>query len=215
METPQFPKRDPADPEFWDLRYGARFAPWDAGRVPAQLRAFVERAGAPRRVLVPGCGNAWEVGFFAERGWDVLGIDFSEAAVRAAAAALGPHAGRVRRADFFAPIEGAPFEVVYERAFLCALPRRLWGDWGRRVAELAAPGGWLAGYFYFDAGERGPPFPLHSERELAGLLESAFTRIEDEPVDDSIAVFRGKERWQVWQRLGAPGQSGANSDDCG
>ena len=215
METPQFPKRDPADPEFWDLRYGARFAPWDAGRVPAQLRAFVEQAGAPRSVLVPGCGSAWEVGFFAERGWNVLGIDFSEAAVRAAAAVLGPHAARVRRADFFAPIEGAPFEVVYERAFLCALPRRLWPEWGRRVAELVVPGGRVAGYFYFDAGERGPPFPLHSQDELARLLEGAFTRVEDAPVDDSIAVFQGKERWQVWQRLATPGQSGSNSKDCG
>ena len=202
METPQFPKRDPADPEFWDLRYGASFAPWDAGRVPAQLRAFVERAGAPRSVLVPGCGSAWEVGFFAERGWNVLGIDFSQAAVQAAATALGPHAARVRRADFFAPIEGAPFDVVYERAFLCALPRRLWRDWGARVAGLLAPGGLLAGYFYLDAGERGPPFPLNSQDELAQLLSGAFTRIEDAPVHDSIPVFQGKERWQVWQRQG-------------
>jgi len=202
VETPQFPKRDPADPEFWDLRYGASFAPWDAGRVPAQLRAFVERAGAPRSVLVPGCGSAWEVGFFAERGWNVLGIDFSQAAVQAAATALGPHAARVRRADFFAPIEGAPFDVVYERAFLCALPRRLWRDWGARVAGLLAPGGLLAGYFYLDAGERGPPFPLHSQDELAQLLSGAFTRIEDAPVHDSIPVFQGKERWQVWQRQG-------------
>lgn len=215
METPQFPKRDPADPEFWDLRYGARFAPWDAGRVPVQLRAFVEHAGAPRSVLVPGCGSAREVGFLAERGWNVLGIDFSEAAVQAAAAVLGHHAARVRRADFFAPIEGSPFEVVYERAFLCALPRRLWPDWGRRVAELVVPGGWIAGYFCFDAGERGPPFPLHSQDELAKLLAGAFTRIEDAPVDDSIPVFQGKERWQVWQRLATPGQSGSNSKDCG
>ena len=64
------------------------------------------------------------------------------------------------------------------------------------------PGGLVAGYFFFDAGERGPPFPLHSGRELAQLLESAFTRIEDAPVDDSIPVFQGKERWQVWQRQG-------------
>lgn len=215
METPQFPRRDPADPEFWDLRYGARFAPWDAGRVPEQLRAFVEGAGAPRRVLVPGCGSAWEVGYLAERGWDVLGIDFSEAAVQAAAAVLGRHAARVRRADFFAPIEGAPFDVVYERAFLCALPRRLWPAWGRRVADLVAPGGLLAGYFYFDAGSRGPPFPLHSQGELAQLLGGAFIRTEDAPVDDSIPVFQGRERWQVWQRQATPGQSGANSRDCG
>jgi SAM-dependent methyltransferase len=201
VSSQTFPKRDPAGPEFWDLRYEARFAPWDAGKVPAQLRAFSLPVGAARRsILVPGCGSAWDVRFLAESGWDVLGIDFSAEALTAARAVLGPHGDRVRQADFFAPMSEAPFAVVYERAFLCALPRRLWNDWGRRVAQLVEPGGLLAGYFYFDEGERGPPFPLHSHEELAGLLEPAFERVEDAPVPDSIPVFAGRERWQVWRR---------------
>lgn len=200
MSTPSFPKSDPAGPEFWDLRYGARFAPWDAGRVPERLRAFVAAAPAARRVLVPGCGSAWDVRFFAECGWEVTGIDFSREALAAARAVLGPHAGRVRHADFFAPIEGEPFDMVYERAFLCALPRRMWTDWGRRMGQVVAPGGVLAGFFYFDAGERGPPFPLEAQAELDRLLAPAFERVEDAPVDDSIEVFQGKERWQVWRR---------------
>lgn len=203
MATPEFPKRDPAGPEFWDLRYGAHFAPWDAGRVPRQLRAFVARAPRPRNALVPGCGSAWDVRFLAESGWPVVGIDFSREALAAARAVLGPFAACARQGDFFAPIEGEPFEVVYERAFLCALPRRLWRDWARRIAEVVAPGGVLAGFFYFDAGERGPPFPLHDRSELDGLLVPAFERLEDAPVDDSIAVFAGRERWQVWRRRAA------------
>ena len=200
MPDPTFPKRDPAGPEFWDLRYGAGFAPWDAGRVPAQLRAFVAAASAPRRVLVPGCGSAWDVRFLAESGWEVLGIDFSEEALAAARPVLGPYADRVRRADFFAPLPAEPFEVVYERAFLCALPRRMWADWARRIAEVVAPGAALVGFFFFGEGERGPPFPLASREELAALLEPAFERIEDEAVPDSIPVFAGKERWQAWRR---------------
>jgi len=200
VETPSFPKRDPADAEFWDLRYGAAFAPWDAGRVPAQLRDFVAAAARPRTVLVPGCGSAWDVRYLVDQRWDVLGLDFSHAAIAAARPILGPQVDRVRYGDVFAPIAGAPFEVVYERAFLCALPRRLWADWGRRMAQLVKPGGVIAGFFYFDAGERGPPFPLHGPEELAGLLEPAFRRLEDAAVPDSIDVFRGKERWQVWER---------------
>ena len=200
METPSFPKRDPADAEFWDLRYGAAFAPWDAGRVPEQLRAFIAASSRPRTVLVPGCGSAWDVRYLADQGWDVLGLDFSHAAIAAARPILGEHVNRARYGDVFAPIAGAPFEVVYERAFLCALPRRLWPDWGRRMAQLVEPGGVLAGFFYFDQGERGPPFPLHAPTELSGLLEPAFRRLEDSAVPDSIDVFRGRERWQVWER---------------
>ncbi|MEO7743260.1 MAG: methyltransferase domain-containing protein [Usitatibacter sp.] len=211
MEIPDFPRRDPADPEFWDLRYGARFAPWDAGRVPAQLRLFAAAEPQMQRVLVPGCGSAWDVRFLAEQGRDVLGIDFSDAALDVARTVLGPHAHHVRQADFFAPIAEAPFDAVYERAFLCALPRRLWRDWGTRVAQLLRPGGRLAGFFHFDGNERGPPFGLRGQEELDALLSPAFERIADEPVADSIAVFQGKERWQVWRRL----QSGAKSSDCG
>lgn len=200
MSAPTFPKRDPGEPEFWDLRYGANFAPWDAGRVPLQLRELARAAQGSRRVLVPGCGSAWDVRCFAENGWEVLGIDFSPEAIAAARSVLGPYGDRVAQADFFAPIAQAPFDVVYERAFLCALPRRMWGDWARRVGELVRPAGTLAGFFFFDAGDRGPPFPLNSQEELDALLAPAFERIADEPVPDSIPVFAGKERWQVWRR---------------
>ncbi len=200
MPTPEFPKADPADAPFWEMRYQARFTPWDAGQVPAALRDFVARAAPSGRVLVPGCGSAWDVRFLAERGCDVEGIDFSAAAIEAARPVMGTHAGRVRRADFFGPEVRGPFSLVYERAFLCALPRRLWNDWAVRVAALLEPGGVLAGFFYFDEGDRGPPFPLHGQAELDGLLGALFVRTEDAPVADSISVFLGKERWQAWRK---------------
>jgi SAM-dependent methyltransferase len=201
MATPTFPKRDPAEAQFWDLRYEACFAPWDAGRVQAQLRAFVESAASTRSVLVPGCGSAWEVRHLAERGWPVRGIDFSPAAVAAARTVLGPFADRVQQADFFAPIEGQPFDVMYERAFLCAMPRRMWTRWAARAAQVVRVGGELAGYFLFGEGEHGPPFPLHSQAELAALLQPAFESVEDAAVDDSIPAFQGRERWQRWRRV--------------
>lgn len=183
------------------MRYEARFAPWDAGRVPARLRAFIA-AHAPTRALVPGCGSAYDVRALAEAGWDVLGIDFSASAVAAARAVLGPLEKHVRQADFFGALPGEPFPFVYERAFLCALPRRLWPAWGERMAGLVAPGGMLAGFFFISEGERGPPFPLHAQGELDALLAAHFERVEDEPVGDSIAVFAGRERWQAWRRAG-------------
>ncbi|HEX4333081.1 MAG TPA: methyltransferase [Usitatibacter sp.] len=202
MATPEFPKRDPATPEFWDLRYSTAFAPWDAGKVPRRLTEFVASRPASR-VLVPGCGIAHDVAFLAAAGWDVTGIDFSPEAVKAARSVLGPFASRVHEADFFAPIAGEPFDLVYERAFLCALPRRLWPRWAERVAALVRPGGLLAGFFFLAEGERGPPFPLHSHEELRGLLDPRFEPIEERDVPDSIPVFAGKERWHIWRKKGS------------
>jgi len=130
----------------------------------------------------------------------VLGIDFSAEALAAARPVLGPFADRVRQADFFAPLAEAPFDLVYERAFLCALPRRLWPAWAARMAEVVGDDGLLAGFFFIADGERGPPFPLHGQDELDALLAPAFECVENEPVADSIAVFAGRERWQAWRR---------------
>jgi SAM-dependent methyltransferase len=205
VTTPSFPKRDPGEPDFWDLRYEARFAPWDAGRVPARLARFIASQAAPgerapAKALVPGCGSGYEVRALAEARWDVLGIDFSAEALAAARPVLGPFADRVRQADFFAPLAEAPFDLVYERAFLCALPRRLWPAWAARMAEVVGDDGLLAGFFFIADGERGPPFPLHGQDELDALLAPAFECVENEPVADSIAVFAGRERWQAWRR---------------
>jgi SAM-dependent methyltransferase len=193
------PRLDPAGPHFWDARYGERFTPWDQGGVPARLASFIAGEPAPLGVLIPGCGAGYEVAAFADAGHDVLAIDFSDAAIARARAVLGTHAGRVRHADFFAFDIGRPFELVYERAFLCALPRSLWERWARRIAEVVAPGGRLAGFFFRSDERRGPPFGL-AAGELEGMLAGRFERVEEVPVTDSIPVFAGRERWEVWRR---------------
>ena len=203
---PTFPRHDPASPDFWDVRYRENFAPWDAGGVPTCLREWVlsrmsqSHAIKPAAVLIPGCGAAWEVRFFAETQWPVMAVDFSAEAVAAAQAALGEHGDKVREADFFGPtLAPASFDVIYERAFLSALPRRLWNDWASRSASLLVPGGLLVGFFYADESERGPPFGL-KPGELDMLLSPAFDLIESRMPTDSIPVFKGKETWMVWRR---------------
>lgn len=192
--------QDSLKPEFWDVRYRGGVTPWDAAGAPPLLVGWVNARPPGGRVLVPGCGAGYEVRLFAARGWDVLGIDFSDAAIEAAQRELGELARLVRQADFFA-LEERAFDLVYERALLCALPRREWTRWAKRMAELVRPGGLLAAFYYLDDNEGGPPFGASLET-LAALREPAFELAEDEPVPpaQSLPVFQGKERWQVWKR---------------
>ncbi|MCY7389701.1 MAG: TPMT family class I SAM-dependent methyltransferase [Burkholderiales bacterium] len=202
VQKPTFPKQDPATPGFWDARFDAAFTPWDQGGVPQSLLNHVAQHPSPRKVLIPGCGSAHEVLFFADHGWDVTAIDFSPAAVLHAKQRLGKSGSLVREADFFGDaISREGFEVIYERAFLCALPRRLWAAWATRIAQIIPAGGCLIGFFFFDNNEYGPPFGI-GRAELADLLSPHFALTEDLTPTDSIAIFAGKERWQVWTRLG-------------
>jgi hypothetical protein len=191
--------QDSSLPEFWNTRYASNVTPWDAGDTPPDLIAHADARTDRPHALIPGCGSAYEARFLVGRGWDVLAIDFSDAALERARDTLGPYAAAARKADFFAAIEGEPFDVVYERALLCALPPRTWPQYASRVATLVRPGGDLAGFFFFGATDRGPPFAIEPAA-LDGLLGGAFERVEHRLVERSISIFHGREFWQVWRR---------------
>jgi SAM-dependent methyltransferase len=197
---PDFKHRDPTGAAFWDERFQQAFMPWDRAGIPAALRDFVRNASAPMRTLIPGCGVGHEVALLAESGWDVTAIDFSPAAVQAARQNLGKWSERVVEADFFTFTPTQPLDLIYERAFLCALPPAMRAAIAARWAELLPAGALLAGYFFIDTTRGGPPFGIDTD-QLKALLEKNFVCVEDQPVSDSIVVFAGNERWQVWRRL--------------
>lgn len=198
MTMPVFASRDPSSPSFWDERFAQQFTPWDRGGVPEQLRSFVA-ASPPLTTLIPGCGTGYELAALCDAGWNATAIDFAPVAVAHARAAVGQWAEHVVEADFFAYTPSAPLELIYERAFLCAMPRAMWPQVAERWAALLAPGALLAGYFFFDDALKGPPFGI-ARAALDDLLAPGFTCIVDAAVSDSIPVFEGKERWMVWRR---------------
>lgn len=205
--NPSFSQRDPAQPAFWDERFAADFTPWDAGGSPPAFLRWLDALGpaAGRRVLVPGCGAAYEVVALDDAGFSVTAIDYSTQAVARARALLGDaRADRtLRLADFFA-VDIAPVDFVYERAFVAALPPALWPRWAARVAQLLVPGGALAGLFVLEEAvpspRRGPPFVTTLD-ELRALLAPDFELASADavPAHESLPVFAGREHWLTWR----------------
>jgi SAM-dependent methyltransferase len=194
-----FDSRDPRTPAFWDERFERGFTPWDRGGVPLDLQRFAAASARPLAALIPGCGSGHELAFLAGLGWDATAIDFSPVAVATARAGAGQWSARVVEADFFTFAPAQPLDLVYERAFLCSMPRALWPQVAMHWAALLAPGKLLAGFFFFDEAAKGPPFGITAV-QLDALLSPYFECIEDTAVADSIPVFAGKERWMVWRR---------------
>lgn len=203
----EFSQRDPNLSAFWDERFEKAFMPWDSGGILSQFRGFVDaidgsgQAAPP--TLIPGCGNAYEVGFLAARGWPVCAIDFSPAAVASARQLLGDWKDCVQEADFFSFQPPVAPQLIIERAFFCALPPAQRSAIIARWAELLTPGGLLAGYFLFDpaaaTSRRGPPFAIEAG-VFAEAMAECFDLQDSQPAPDSLPVFAGREHWMVWRR---------------
>jgi SAM-dependent methyltransferase len=189
------------EPEFWEQRYRANRMAWDQHGVPAALIHFLEGNSKKGTALIPGCGSGYEVKAFHEFDWRPLAVDFSPAAVERAHAVLGELASAVQLADFFKGELGGPFDVVYERTFLCSLPPERWTAYAQRMAELLKPGGRLVGLFAYGEEDEPPPFPL-TRASARSLFGAQFMLAEDHaiPAEQSLPLFVGKERWQVWRR---------------
>jgi len=185
--------------EFWESRYLAGKTPWDFKGVPEALSRWLASRPPTGRVLVPGCGSGYELKAFDEAGWDVLGIDYTPAAVERARMNAGTARGKVVLGDFFTHDFGnRRFDLTYERTFLCALPPTRWPAYVQRITELLVSGGQLAGFFFFGEQSDPPPYSLTREQQDA-LFGDRFFRESDEEVTDSIPLFAGRERWQVWR----------------
>ena len=186
-------------PQHWETLYREGRMPWDAGGVPAELAAYLSRRPNEGRALVPGCGSGYEAVALADAGFDALAIDFSAAAVARAREITADSRARVEVCDFF-ELGDVDFNLLYERAFLCALPPTRRTDWAHACARLLRAGGRLAGYFFLGPTPAdGPPFAI-PPAELAALLAGAFERLEASPVEAPLPVVGESERWHEWRR---------------
>ena len=199
MKTTNSPK---INQQFWDDLFVSGRMPWDCSKTPEELKHYLNRSlSAPQSVFIPGCGAAYEVSHFVDCGHDVIAMDYSAEAVNLAKSQLGQYQDKVMLGDVFGAELSQLFDVIYERAFLAALPREMWDEYFAMIERLLPSNGLLVGYFVIsdDYRSRFPPFCLRSG-EIEQKLEANFHLIESAPVTDSVDVFKGKEQWMVWQK---------------
>ncbi|KIA80340.1 hypothetical protein QR66_11050 [Chromobacterium piscinae] len=185
--------------DFWEQRYREGVTPWEGASLPEPARVLFASL-PPSTVLLPGCGSAGDMPPLLALGHQVLAVDFSAAAIARARQQWPAAADSLLLGDFF-QLELPAFDCVFERAFLCALPREMRGQYAERVAGLVKPGGLLAGVFFLGEGERGPPFGM-AENALQALLNPWFALEQALPLQDGLPVFSGRECWMVWKRRG-------------
>ncbi len=182
----------PSSREKWDLRHRESFsnpAPEPAGFL-LECFPLLPRPHGPSRALDLACGAGQNAVCLAERGWPVVAIDFSPAALDRTAAHAAARNVPVHRADFGAlpadlrgvilveaDLETAPLPAAAFDLILCFqyLDRGLFPS----IESALRPGGYLL-YQTFTELERargeGPQDPRHLLR--TGELRAAFPRLE-------------------------------------
>ncbi len=134
--------------EFWQERFDKKETGWDREGPSPQLMSWLEAGELqPCRIAVPGCGGGWEVAELARRGFDVVGIDYTPAAVertRALLLAQGLRA-QVLQADVLSYQPDEPFDAIYEQTCLCAIHPDHWLEYAQQLQRWLKPDGslWL------------------------------------------------------------------------
>ncbi|MBP3945583.1 methyltransferase domain-containing protein [Psychrobacter sp. K31L] len=151
--------------EFWQQRYETGSIQWDMGQVSPPLKAYIDQLPASAKdqaILVPGAGNAYEVGYLHEQGFtNVTLVDFAPAPIDAFAERYPDFpAAHLICADFFnLSAEQYQFDWVLEQTFFCAINPSRRDEYVEQMAALLKPQGKLVGLlFNVDFGRDEPPF---------------------------------------------------------
>lgn len=157
-------------PAGWEASWRQSVTPWDAGAPAPSLVALVQSGALPSgRALVPGVGAGYDALALVSPERTVVGLDLSPTAVAVAKARrydAGITAARCDfvEGDFFEPDPshlGAPFQLIWDYTFCCALPPNLRQRWAARMRELLAPDGVLVTLIFPVSDHAGgPPYAV-------------------------------------------------------
>ncbi|KAJ3334157.1 hypothetical protein HDU76_008619 [Blyttiomyces sp. JEL0837] len=175
----------------WEKAWQENRTQWDNGKPHGALLSVLKAyekdlfKSSPTRVLVPGCGRGYDVIHFSNVRPDVIatGLDIAETGVKAAkeyadSVKADPERARFEVQNFFELTSVEGYHIIYDITFLCALNPILRPSWGKKMAELVIPGGYLIALMFplRPADNEGPPFALSVE-VYHELLDANFEEV--------------------------------------
>lgn len=192
----------------WEDAWQEGRTPWDTGCSAPILREIADSLPVGR-AFVPGCGSGYDLMALATSARSVVGLDLAPGA-KARFETLAndhPHRDAIEYVvgDAFAYAPSAPFDLIWDYTFLCALPIDLRPKWVEMVDRLLHPNGELIALIFPvlpDADpNQGPPYPL-SPKIVTQLLAPILEPVSIEKVEHSNPGREGKEWLGRFRRPG-------------
>lgn len=190
------------DKYYWDERYSSHQTGWDLGAPsPALVDFFENENNKELRILIPGCGNAYEAKYLIQSGFnDITLLDFAPTLVGILQQNFATFDEiQVIEADFFR-FQGQ-FDLIIEQTFFCAQQKSQRTNYVAKMHELLVPGGLLIGLLFDREFEQGPPFggsteeyhKLFSEGNLE-VLHMEKTALSVEPRMGTEVFFKVRKK---------------------
>ncbi|MEZ4742201.1 MAG: methyltransferase domain-containing protein [Bdellovibrionota bacterium] len=171
------------------------------------LNLAIKQGGLKEKayIFVPGCGRAHNAAKFAGMGFNVTAMDIVPEAISRAKQCYT----KVKNLDLVigdiftsSSYESEHYDMIFDRAMLCALPRNLRSTYVEMVFKRLRPGGLFASISFAKVGRdvTGPPYAIGID-ELQNLFSDKFDLIaaehHSEGACDEVIL---KEIINIWRR---------------
>lgn len=188
--------------QYWNDRYAEQSTGWDLGEAAPALAAYFEQIEQKDlKMMIPGCGNAYEAAYLLEKGFtDVTLVDISPLLMDQLRRKFARYAGQQLQLinDDFFNLSGQ-YDLIIEQTFFCALNPSLRNKYVDQMIQLLKPGGILAGLLFDRDFVSGPPFG-GSKNEYVDLFSKGFHIRQLEPCRLSVPPRAGTEVFFVFEK---------------
>ncbi|MFT5821693.1 MAG: SAM-dependent methyltransferase [Crocinitomix sp.] len=185
--------------EFWDKRWNTKKTQWDMGNVSPPLKAYIDQlTDKTIRILIPGCGNAYEAQYLMEQGFkNTFIIEISKGAIDSFKTRYPDFPEeQIFHEDFFDLQSDKIYDLILEQTFFCAIQPEKRNDYAVKMKSLLKPKGKLIGLMFDFPLESGPPFG-GSITEYETYFKPLFTQVAMEPAHNSIKARQGRELFVI------------------
>ena len=179
---------------YWTSRYQNDQTGWDIGYASPAITNFMNQIeNKDSKILIPGCGNAYEAKYLWENGFkNVYLLDFSPIPLKKFAEE-NPEFPKEQLLNFNFFNLTKTFDIIIEQTFFCALNPELRPQYVQKMKALLSPDGILFGLlFNIPLFDDRPPFG-GEKSEYEKLFEKEFQIEIMEKCKDSIPERAGNE----------------------
>jgi methyl halide transferase len=185
----------------WNSKYKTKETGWDIGFVSPPLKEYIDQVSdLSIKILIPGCGNAYEAEYLFKKGFkNIFIVDYSEIAISNLIKRIPDFPIFNTICDDFFNISGQ-YDLILEQTFFCAIDPSLRDNYAKKVSSLLKNDGKLVGLFFsLPMFSDHPPFGGSIE-EYIKCFSKLFLIIKMERCYNSIKSRTNKELFFILKK---------------